>query len=389
MFILVQSLVSSLVREDAGTRTAGPSLAPVLPGVNLPLSDIGLYLLSITCASLFHELGHAVAAADCNVRVEGVGFAVFVLIPVAFVELGTDCFTRAHVVHRLKIVCAGVWHNLVLGLCCAILLFSHSVILFPVCDFGSGVTVVSTPMNDEAALNAGDLIQSVNECPVSGKESWRECLAAVSQKQLTGYCLTREFVDRERRDSPGDKCCAETLNHNHLCFLDQENRGICLPARKVVDKSRTCDIRTVCPSDSMCVTPEASDNRTRLFRVTRGSGHSYLYWGNGQHLLLSTKVSDCNPRVQWLTLVQLVDLYDSLLRYLISFSLALAVLNVVPCFFLDGQFILSASVERVCGDRVSRVKQKNLCRALSLTGSVLILASVVSAFLILVTRNNG
>lgn len=33
-----------------------------IPGINIPISDIGYYVISLLICSLFHELGHASAA---------------------------------------------------------------------------------------------------------------------------------------------------------------------------------------------------------------------------------------------------------------------------------------------------------------------------------------
>lgn len=37
-------------------------LQPVIPGVNLPSSDVFYYLITLLVCTVFHELGHALAA---------------------------------------------------------------------------------------------------------------------------------------------------------------------------------------------------------------------------------------------------------------------------------------------------------------------------------------
>lgn len=379
--VLVQSLITSLTTQTGST---GSGLTPVLPGVNLPLSDIGFYLLAIVCASVIHEAGHAFAAADADVRVEGVGFAVFAIIPVAFVELGTNSFNGADVRRRLAIVCAGVWHNVVLAAFCALLLIGHPVLLFPVCSFGTGAAVTSLSP-EENALTSGDLMESVNGCLVTGKQTWRDCVSSISHNNLTGYCLTESFTRKERSHSPHPEvCCTEDLSR-HLCFTDRQGERFCLPARTVVDHNPLCSDWNDCPFASLCLKPEISEDRIRLFRVSRKDRQSFIFYGTGQQLLVSVLTADCAVRSHWIP-VSLILAYDSLLRYLISFSLALAMLNVVPCFFLDGQFIVSAAAELLLHERMSRNRQKKMCRTLSGAGSVLLVACIASAFLNLVTK---
>ena len=381
LLIVVRSLISSL---STGPAAAGSGLTPALPGVNLPISEIAFYLLAIVCASLIHEAGHAIAAAHADVRVEGVGLAVFAIIPVAFVELATDSFSRADVTQRLGIVCAGVWHNIVLSLFCGLLLVAHPVLLLPVCAFGSGAAVTSLSPD---GLTTGDLIESVNGCVVTGKQTWRDCVSRISHNNISGYCLTESFIRTERIHSLDPETCCPDEMDRHLCFAGRQDELFCLPARRVVDHSSVCVAWTDCRENSRCLTPQVSDDRTRLFRVSRRDSQSFIFWGTGQQLLSSVLVADCEVRHRLIP-VSLILSYDSLLRYLISFSLALAVLNVVPCLFLDGQFILSAAVELLVRDQMNRIQQKRLCRAVSAAGSLLLVSCIAAAFLNLLFKKN-
>lgn len=118
-------------------------LAFQLPGVNVPLQDIGYYLVALTVASVAHEAGHALAAVRSNVRVDGFGLFVFGVVPAAFVELPTDLFTCTSPKNKLKIVCAGVWHNCVLSAACALLLVASPVLFSPMYTQAEGVVVAA------------------------------------------------------------------------------------------------------------------------------------------------------------------------------------------------------------------------------------------------------
>ena len=65
------SLRLCLPGDVPGDNVTGPGLLlqPVLPGLNLPASQVVHYLTSLTLASVYHEAGHAVAAYNCDIKV--------------------------------------------------------------------------------------------------------------------------------------------------------------------------------------------------------------------------------------------------------------------------------------------------------------------------------
>ncbi|KNC96432.1 uncharacterized protein SPPG_08026 [Spizellomyces punctatus DAOM BR117] len=67
-------------------------LVALMPGVNLPLSDMGYYVSGILVCALVHE----------------------VFVPDAFLTLREASLGLLRPAEKLKIVCAGVWHNVVL-----------------------------------------------------------------------------------------------------------------------------------------------------------------------------------------------------------------------------------------------------------------------------------
>ena len=78
MVLLVRTLVFALMpataRADADDRIV---LQPVLPGVNMPLEDLGYYFVTLLVCSVIHEAGHALAAVHEDVRVLSFGGLVF------------------------------------------------------------------------------------------------------------------------------------------------------------------------------------------------------------------------------------------------------------------------------------------------------------------------
>lgn len=65
----------------AAAATASVQLEILLPGVNLPLQEIGYYIATLVMCTLLHELGHALAAVLEDVPVTGFGFKVSLARP--------------------------------------------------------------------------------------------------------------------------------------------------------------------------------------------------------------------------------------------------------------------------------------------------------------------
>ena len=58
---------------------------PVIPGVTFPISDVGVYGFSLFLSTVFHELGHALAADCQDVKILGYGLLIIFIVPAAYV----------------------------------------------------------------------------------------------------------------------------------------------------------------------------------------------------------------------------------------------------------------------------------------------------------------
>lgn len=63
----------------AGWKTDMVKLEILLPGVNLPLEEVGFYVATIMLSTIVHELGHALAAVLEDIPVTGFGFHASVI----------------------------------------------------------------------------------------------------------------------------------------------------------------------------------------------------------------------------------------------------------------------------------------------------------------------
>lgn len=74
-------------------------------------------------------------------------------------------------------------------------------------------------------------------------------------------------------------------------------------------------------------------------------------------------------------------------RYLISLSGALAILNVVPCYALDGQWILSAFIELTMKSLIKSPEMRTLLYSVIVSfGTLLLGANIVIALWVLFVR---
>lgn len=101
------------------------------------------YIMAFMLTSGIHEYGHAAAAAHEDVQITGVGMAVFFAIIACFVNLNRDQLNRLSPRKQLRILCAGVWHNIVLAVVCLVLFEFFYYIGTPFYKLNIGVYVNS------------------------------------------------------------------------------------------------------------------------------------------------------------------------------------------------------------------------------------------------------
>ena len=170
------SLVSELLYSAPSSSSM--DLTPVLPGINIPLSDLPFYVSTLVICGVLHELGHALAASREGVRINKVGAFLVIIFPGAYVDLSSEILAKISPWRRIKIFSAGIWHNLVIAGVAWALLWADPIVLTPV--FRAGVSVVSVVPESGAdgpsGLWPGDEILAVNDCKVDTFNDWQNCL---------------------------------------------------------------------------------------------------------------------------------------------------------------------------------------------------------------------
>ncbi|XP_046418543.1 membrane-bound transcription factor site-2 protease [Neodiprion fabricii] len=358
------------------------TLEPMLPGVNLPLDEIGYYAATLALCSVVHEFGHALAAAREDVQVFGMGLLVALVIPVAYAHISSEQLGVLPVYNQLRILCAGVWHNIVLATLAAGTLILTTWLWAPLYTVGHGVAVKTitsnSPLLGSTGLLPRDTIYRINDCTVNDCDDWYHCILTAVRQPSPGYCVTQKLIQEYDESVPAwhmangaVSCCGEDSEAaGSLCFEYIEGPPAaplqlpphsCLPARLVTSHAqRFCQYSHHCtPHETHCMQPSL-DNVTKVVQIKRREGNDVLFIGDPGDIYRTVDVSDWVPKYSFLN-SELPEALALLCKYVTVFSAGLAVVNVVPCFCFDGQYIVAALFMLR-----SRIRQKSLRQALAL-----------------------
>uniref|UniRef100_A0A183CJ49 Membrane-bound transcription factor site-2 protease n=1 Tax=Globodera pallida TaxID=36090 RepID=A0A183CJ49_GLOPA len=214
-------------------------IMPIFPGLNIPFSHIPIFVTVLILSSIVHEAGHAVAAANSNVRVTGLGVFLFAIYPGAFTEVEPDQLERCSCAQRLRIFGAGIWHNIVLALLGVLILLLIPVLSLPFYSNSAGIVVVDVDpksgLYGPTGLRAGHHIQRINQCEVRNASDWAACFGQIWETSRPHPAYQKGFLAQFKAvaqmtasnghiiqdHSDGEvQCCNEfnVSNATHICF---------------------------------------------------------------------------------------------------------------------------------------------------------------------------
>jgi S2P endopeptidase len=132
---------------------------------------------------------------------------------------------------------------------------------------------------------------------------------------------------------------------SRLCFVVMSNGHaqayVCLAVRSVLSQSTSwCTTDRQCPSTEFCLRNTEAIVNNHLIEIGLCNEKSVMFLGSPEEIARSVELADTvalgsAPPVLPVILARF-------LRYLASISAALAVLNILPAYSLDGQHALSA-----------------------------------------------
>lgn len=181
--------------------------------------------------------------------------------------------------------------------------------------------------------------------------------------------------------------CCTVNNPQNICFEYLERGGgivelpphMCLPAKRIVEASSGshCYQNDISCADvhSHCVRPLLG-NTTLLLTLTRRAEKHVVYIGHPSDVFLTVSVSSFVPKYTFPTFA-FASALAKLLKYLIVFSSGLAILNILPCIFFDGQHIVTCVVAIVLRKRTQRHKVQVISMCIVVVGTILLLFNFI------------
>ncbi|KAI8343477.1 hypothetical protein BC941DRAFT_388608 [Chlamydoabsidia padenii] len=354
-----------------------PLFLPMIPGVTLPLSHIGYYLSALLICGIIHEAGHAIASFVERVPIQSSGVFFYYIYPGAFVNVPDQYLLLLSPFRQLKIICAGIWHNLILYVFTLLMLGGGLKSMLEIGGWQSlegngGVSVVQVRSQSPMAphLPVSSVIYQLDDTELEHNIiDWNSFLLDPQgrEKPHPGFCaVVNDQEDDSLLASSSSllACCeiddqypfGKALNTSISCFQDFDsdtlkktpNRLTCLPTIQVLGPRHPerCENDGECSGKGMrCVTPYTPSQSGQVVRVYarmpdwmdlgEDQDKVFVFEGELVDIWESVKVGILQPKY-WFLPASLPHRSELMLRYISSFTLALALLNILPAFKLDG-----------------------------------------------------
>lgn len=355
--------ISTIHPSEAQSTSTSQIIIPAIPGVTLPLDHLPYFVIALAACAIVHEAGHAIAACVEKVSVRSVGIMLMGFFPGAFVNI--DDMTNVSPRSRLRIICAGVWHNAISAFVC-FLIISSAILPFLLRIGGyedlrsqGGVAVISILGNSPLSthLPISSIVTRLDDHELSDSmDTWTAILTSErhdSTFQRMGYC-----IDPIETELPTD-CCQIGSTSEDVCFRTVNSKQTfarykmaCLPPEAVLVEPHQPRCITHC-NDPILLCMEPAAHVLRIYWKppsyvpipdTQEEESVVLYFGERQTVLDTVRVGVLAPTSRFHP-IWLPDVLSTTLQYVFSFSLAFAILNSLPVLNLDGTEALTAFLD--------------------------------------------
>lgn len=180
--------------------------------------------------------------------------------------------------------------------------------------------------------------------------------------------------------------CCDPNSKTNLCFEYIESLSnpqelpnhSCLNVRKVVERSTSlCDADNQCTS-AHCYYPAIRKNH-KLVVIKRQKKNEVLFLGQPIELQYIS-VTQYVPKTDYVS-YSIPESIEKFCKYLIMFAGGLAVINVIPCFYFDGEKISRVLVNTMLKDHVEHLSVRlaiSIC--LTIFGSLILIIYMILGF---------
>ncbi|KAI7934143.1 hypothetical protein MJO29_016574 [Puccinia striiformis f. sp. tritici] len=391
--------------HPAGTRTGGNSelreeadamlLKLVIPGLTSPLSTLPKFLTALVLSQIIHEAGHAFAAALNSVIIHSVGlYILFPLTPVCYVKTlasnsKADAIGQVKLTHvrDLRIATAGVWHNILLASICWLAwnggsnlfdltmgrifwkdISGHGVMVAHVAKESTLRPLLKTrdilTQIDDISLQGNEPLSSTHGVSLSSTRRWNDYLSQDSHpfqgpsKLLEGWCFaTAEFQRLSAACCQGFNSDFALGSWSSMCFQSRGSQHVpvihhCVDQDRIthLERSGRCRADIDCPEHDNCIEPAAGQNLVVLQTLVFGTGGSrtIFYRGSKELLRQEVSVTSMMPRTALIS-ANLIFTIHEMFSFLVSLSLGLAFVNLLPIENFDGLAICEAVTSFISG----------------------------------------
>jgi len=180
--------------------------------------------------------------------------------------------------------------------------------------------------------------------------------------------------------------CCDPNSKTNLCFEYIESLSnpqelpnhSCLNVRKVIERSTSpCDADNQC-SSAHCYYPAIRKNH-KLVVIKREKKNEVLFLGQPTELQYIS-VTQYVPKTDYLP-NSIPESIEKFCKYLIMFAGGLAVINVIPCFYFDGEKISRVLVNTMLKEHVEHLSVRlaiSIC--LTIFGSLILIIYMILGF---------
>lgn len=330
----------------------------------------------------------------------------------AYTEISTDHLNALKWLKKLRILCAGIWHNFVFAGLCYLLLSTMSFMASPLYSLNKNVIVTQVTAQSplrakgDRGLVEGNVITHINDCPVSNEDTWYNCL--VNSLHFPGFCVSSDFIrlndesiEIAHHSSDGTlQCCG---NNAKLCcfeYIDDFNNDapveipqhVCLDVRRTMEDSYGyCTASGTCER-GFCLRPLLKNTTTIMIfkrqslKAQDAPLKNVIYMGHPLDVTRSIRISQYVPKHEYIN-PKWCDNFILFLKYNIVFSLGLALINAIPCFGFDGNAIVNTIVNSFLVNRITEKAKRDVVSLIATgIGSLLFLLAVTKVLWISLLR---
>ncbi len=172
-----------------GTTTA-IAVAPVIPGITVSFTTLPYFLVAIMIGAIAHEFAHGIAARVEETDLKSTGLFIFLVFFGAFVELDDKSLMKKSRRTKLRIMAAGALANMVVAIIFILILIipiGFPLLISPLYHSeASGAIILETIPGkpaSEAGMKAGYAIIGINN--LNSSDGYQEILSANDFQEYT------------------------------------------------------------------------------------------------------------------------------------------------------------------------------------------------------------